>query len=122
MEEKSILLKYIGDTPKTRILDFFLTGSIFDYSLTDIATKAGVSWKTLYKIFPEFIEHGIIKYTRTLGKSKLYALNKDNPIVKKFMELDEFLIVQERQKIINNLKEKSIAANPNTLKAIDSCL
>src|SRR3989344_6100007 len=103
MNEKSIFLKYIGDTPKTRILDFFLTGSMFDYSLSEIAKKSGVSWKTLYKIFPEFIKYKIIKYTRTMGKSTLYALNRGNPIVEKFLELDEFLVAQERKKIISEI-------------------
>ena len=106
MVEKSIFLKYVGETPKTKILDFFLSGSMFDYSLSDIARKAGVSWRTLYKIFPEFIKKDIVKYTRTMGKSKLYKLNRKNPIVEKFIELDEFLTAQEREKIANKLKVK----------------
>ncbi len=40
MENRSLLLQAIGDTPKLRVLDFLITFQKFDYSLTDISEGA----------------------------------------------------------------------------------
>lgn len=99
MEEKTLFIRFIGDTPYTRIFDFLITGRDFDYSLTDIATKAGVSWSTLHRIFPEFMKNKIVKETRTIGRAKLYKLNLENTLVKNMIKLYDSII-------INNLEQK----------------
>ena len=45
--EETKFIRYLGDSSVTRILDFLITGRDFDYSLSDIARNAGVSWATL---------------------------------------------------------------------------
>jgi hypothetical protein len=85
--EETKFVRYIGDTPVTRILDFLFTGRDFDYSLSDIARNAGVGWTTLYRIWPRFIANKIIIQTRTIGKAKLFQLNSENEVVQNLVKL-----------------------------------
>jgi len=95
MKNKSIFLEYIGDSAVSRVIDFLITGRMYDYSLTDLARNAGISWSTLKRIFPQLVKHKIVKYTRTIGRSKLYRINYENPSVQKLIEMRDFIVEQE---------------------------
>jgi len=83
---KSIFLETFGDSPVNRVLDFLIVFDQFDYSMMDIAKKAGVGYSTLKELIKELLKKGLIIQSRISGKSKMYKLNKDNPLVKKFVE------------------------------------
>lgn len=87
MTEKSAFLELVGDTPFTRLMDFLITGRNFDYTLTDLANKAGLSWTTLNRIFPKLVERGIVVMVRQVGVAKLYKLNTENALATKMVEL-----------------------------------
>ena len=86
--EKSLLLEFLGDTPLIRVIDFLLENSIFDYTKTDIAENAGISRASLYNVWPTLAKFEIVKESRKIGNTTLYKLNKENPVVKKLIELD----------------------------------
>jgi len=71
------------------VLDFLIDNETFDHSKTDIAKGAGISRATLFNIWDILEKNGIVIATRTVGRAKMYKLDKANPIVKKFMELDD---------------------------------
>ena len=106
MTEQSVFVEFMGDTPVIRLLDFLITGRDYDYTLTDLATKAGMSWSTLHRIFPRFIDSKIAIATREVGRAKLYRLNLSNPLVKKLVDIYDTLLSQELKKAA---KEKAIA-------------
>lgn len=83
---KSVFLETFGDSPINKILDFLIVFDNFDYSMADIALKAGVGYSTLKTLMKELLKKGLIIQTRISGKSKMYKLNKENPLVKKFVE------------------------------------
>lgn len=83
---KSVFLQKQGDTPKNRILDFLIVHQEFDYSLKDIAKFSSVGYTTLKKMQKELISHGWIKFTRMVGKAKMYKLNLENLSVQKFVD------------------------------------
>jgi len=85
MEEKSIFLSIIGDSPKARILDFLLMFPKFDYPLTDIARNSNVGYSTLQLLWPDFVKKELVIQTRTIGKAKLFKLNEESPIVKEML-------------------------------------
>ena len=86
--EKSLFVRFFGDAPLVRILDFLMENKLFDYTKTDIARNSGISRVSLYKVWPAFVEHKIVRVTRRIGKAKLYALNEKSPIVQQLLELD----------------------------------
>ena len=87
MKEKSIFLDVVGDSPTMRIMQYLIEGRHFDYTLTDLANNAGVSWGTLHSIFPRLVKYNIVIKTREIGRAKLYKINKENTIAKQLIDL-----------------------------------
>ena len=81
-----------------RVLDYLLTERDLDFSITDIARNARIGRSTLYRIWDSLIKNKIITPTRVIGKAKLYKLNKDNDKIKKLMEIDDALILEDLKK------------------------
>ena len=84
-----------GNTDKIIILDFLITGRDFDYSLSDIARNSGVSWTTLYRVWPQLVENKIVIPTRVIGKAKLFRLNSQNEVVKNLVKLYKVILKAE---------------------------
>ncbi len=100
METKSLFIGFMGDSPMIRVLDYLLTERELDFSITDMAENAEIGRATLYRIWDNLIKKEIIVHTREIGKAKLFKLNKNNPKIKKLMEMYDMLILEE-------LKERS---------------
>ena len=69
--KQSLFIEFMGDSPVVRVLDYLLTERNLDFSITDIAKN---------------------------GKAKLYRLNESNPKIKKLIEIDDMLILEELKK------------------------
>ena len=93
--KKSLFIELFGDSPTIKVLDYLLTERELDFSISDMARNAGIGRATLYRIWGQLIKNEIITYTRTVGKSKLYKLNAQNPKIKKLIEIDDMLILEE---------------------------
>ena len=50
-----------------------------------------ISRATLLNIWRTLEENDIVTETREVGRARMYRLNKANPIVKKFIELDNVI-------------------------------
>ena len=85
----------MGDSPVVRVLDYLLTERELDFSITDIAENAGIGRATLYRIFDKLIKNKMIVFTREVGKAKLYKLNSKDLRIKKLIELDNMLALEE---------------------------
>ncbi|MDO8643082.1 MAG: hypothetical protein Q7R76_05905 [Candidatus Woesearchaeota archaeon] len=110
MTPQFAFIKTFGDYPLIRVLDFLIYSRDFDYPLTEIAKNAGVNFQTLKKIWPQLEENKIIIKTRTLAGATLYKINMANPVVKKIIELNNFLCWKqvEEQKEDEPLLEPAI--------------
>ncbi|MEA3255372.1 MAG: hypothetical protein U9Q22_06010 [Candidatus Altiarchaeota archaeon] len=106
--EKSLFLRVFGDYPQIKVLDFLMENDIFDYSKTQIAKLSGVSFNTLETLWDNLLGESIIRETRRVGNSRMYQLNKENPIVKMLLEIDKKLML-ESIKEIENEKMKVMA-------------
>ena len=109
MQQKSIFLDVVGDSPRMRLLQYLIEGRDFDYTLTDL-TNAGVSWGTLHTEFPKLLNYELVVKVREVGRAKLYKINKLNPIAKKLIEFYDFLMQKELAAARTRIKEKPIAA------------
>lgn len=88
-----MFVKVFGNYPQVKVLDFLIENDIFDYSKTQIAELSDVSFNTLETFWSKLIETGIVKASRRVGNSQMYQLNKDNPAVKKMLEIDKNLML-----------------------------
>lgn len=109
MEPSSFVL-VMGNTPFIRVVDFLLENRPFDYSKTDIAKNSEVGWSTLHGIWKILEKAKIVRLTRTVGRSKMFRLNEENPVVRKLIELDakisDALVIDEELKVPVYIKRK----------------
>ena len=98
MENRSLFIEFMGDSPMIRVLDYLLTERELDFSITDIAENAGIGRATLYRIWDRLLENKILVHTRDIGKARLFKLNTDNYKIKKLIEIDDMLIVENLKK------------------------
>ncbi|MEK6942983.1 MAG: hypothetical protein AABX00_02895 [Nanoarchaeota archaeon] len=106
METKSLFVEFMGESPTIKVLDYLLTERELDFSITDMANNSKIGRATLYRIWNSLIENEIIKPTRTIGKAKLFKLNVNNPKIKKLIEIDDMLILEELRKKARKVKVK----------------
>jgi len=92
MNEESILIIALGNSPKLRIIDFFLDNKLFDFTKKEMIEELGMSKTTFYKYWDEIERFGMVKITRKIGKAKLYKLNEKSEIIIKLRVLERFLI------------------------------
>ena len=105
METKTIFLQIFGESPILKVLDFLIVNEDFDYSMTDIANYSGIGYSTLKLFWRKLEENNIIKQTRVVGRAKMYTLNFDSPIAKKFRD---FYWEITKQSIRDEVKEKEL--------------
>ena len=107
MEENSIFIRTFGDYPLIRIMDFLLYSRDFDYPITEIAANSNVNFQTLKKLWPKLEQDRIVISTRTMAGATLYKIDTNNLIVKKLIELNNFLCWEYAEKM---KKEQEIIA------------
>ena len=102
MEEKSLLIKFLGENPIFRIIDFLIENKGIEVTKKEIIEGSGISRAALFKYWKQLEEQEIVLVKRKFGKTKLYTLNSKNPIVKKLLELESVLIGKalDRHKLI----------------------
>jgi len=97
--EKSLLVKFLGNNPFIRVIDFLIENRGFDYSKTEIARGAGIGWSTLYTIWDKLEKEKIVILTRSYGKTRLHKLNEDNAVVKILIKLDRQLTMENLDRV-----------------------
>ncbi len=99
MKDESVLIQYIGDNPKLRVIDFLIDNMPFDYSKKEIIEGSSISKTTFFKIWKDFIKFGVLKPTRKYGKAQLYTINRENVFVKNLLALEFALANEYAEKI-----------------------
>jgi len=105
MRDESVLIQYLGNTPKLRVIDFLINNMPFDYSKKEIIEGSGISKTTFFKIWKDFIRYGVFKPGRKYGKAQLYTINKEHIFIKQLLAL-EFALANEYAE--NIAKSKAI--------------
>lgn len=106
MEEKTLFVKFLGDSPKIKVLDMLITGRELDYSISDIAEQAGIGRATFYRMLDELLKNRIIAPTRKFGNMQLYRLNLQNEFVKGLVKLYDHITQVASEKEIKSQRQK----------------
>lgn len=80
--------RLFGDTPQVRLLDFLADNLDFDYTISQLGTRAGLSRPTVYGLTERLTREGLLVQTRTIGRSRLYRINLDHPLVRSLLRSD----------------------------------
>ena len=98
MEDKSLFVEFMGDSPMMKVMDYLITERELDFSITDMAENARIGRATLYRLWEDLIKNKIILHTRDIGKAKLFKLNTANDKIKKLIEIYDMLTIEELKK------------------------
>lgn len=107
--EKTLFVKFLGDSPKIKVLDMLITGRELDYSISDIAQQSGIGRATFYRMMDELLKNKIILPTRKFGNIQLYKLNQKNEYIKGLVRLYDHITKIASEKEIK--KQKMILAS-----------
>lgn len=94
MKQGSLFIEWVGDSAPARILDYILTERELEFSKADCLRNIDVSRASLYHFWKKLMQNEIVIHSRDIGNVQLYTLNKNNPIVKKLIEIDDLLTLQ----------------------------
>ena len=83
-----MFVKIFGENPQTKILDFLADHPDYDYTITELAEKTGVSKPTIYKVIRNLLKEGLVVVNRKIGRTKLYKLNTRSEIVKTILKFE----------------------------------
>jgi DNA-binding transcriptional ArsR family regulator len=108
-EYESILLRAFGNSPKLRIIDFFLDNPLFDFTKKEVVEALGMSKQTFYKYFEDLEDLAVVKVSRRIGKAKLYKINLENPMVKLVREYETELSLQVAEQERAKMQKPALA-------------
>ena len=103
--EKSLLITFLGENPVFKIINFLIENKGIDVTKKDIIGGAEISRAALFKYWKQIESQEIVLVKRQFGKTRLYALNSRNPIIKKLLELESILIGKSLEKEQKRLME-----------------
>jgi len=84
---KTSFLRVMGSSPVNRVLDFLIENDRDSWTMVEISKNAGVGYSTLKIVLPRLLKTELIIIRKVVGKAKLYAINKENQVVKKLYNL-----------------------------------
>ncbi len=88
LEPSTILVDVFGNSPETRLLDFFLDHPINDHMQSELAERTGMNKRTIKRVTELMLDNELITITRRIGKAILYRLNHESEIVKDIRRLE----------------------------------
>jgi len=80
--ELSSFCEMYGNTLRNRILEQLLENQDLDFAVGDLARETKISRPKAYELMRNFEGKGFVKKSRIVGKTQLYILDKENPIVR----------------------------------------
>jgi len=95
---KSILLETFGNSPRVRIIDFFMDNPKFEFTKSEVMEALGMCKRTFYKHFRDVKAQGIVIVSGRRGRAKLYKLNLEHPLVRLLMQYELQVSLQYAKK------------------------
>jgi len=80
-----------GDTCETRLLQFLLPMYGIEFDMTDLTKEVKHPRHSISKAIKKFSDRGMVKI-RKEGRTRLYSINEESPLVKRFEDFDNSLI------------------------------
>jgi len=95
--ESSIFVKILGDSSKSRVLEYLITTRGLQVHQSDVLRNSKSSKMTIMRIWKDMIDNKFLLYERTIGRAKLYSLNIKDLRIKKLIELYNVCLKKEAE-------------------------
>lgn len=89
--EESLFVELVGNKVVVKLIDFFLENRKESFTKKEVQEMSGLSKGALFEHWPKVEEFRLVILERELGNTRLYRLNKENPVVKCLLKLDREL-------------------------------
>jgi DNA-binding transcriptional ArsR family regulator len=80
-----------GDTCETRLLQFLLPMYGIEFGMVDLTEEIKLTRQSISKAMKKFSDRGMVKIRKD-GRTWLYSINKNSPLVKRLEDFDNSLI------------------------------
>jgi hypothetical protein len=80
-----------GDTCETRLLQFLLPMFGIEFGMIELTDEIKLTRQSISKAMKKFSERGMVKI-RKEGRTWLYSINEESPLVKRLEDFDNSLI------------------------------
>ena len=80
-----------GDTCETRLLQFLLPMYGIEFDMADLTDEVRLTRQSIAKAMKKFSDRGMVKIRRE-GRTWLYSINEQSPLVKRLEDFDNSLI------------------------------
>lgn len=101
----------LGDTCETRLLQFMLPMYGIEFDMADLVDEIGMTRQSIAKSLNKFAARDMVKI-RKEGRTPLYSINEESPLVKRLEDFDnsliESLIGAEKFAKIRTVKAKPV--------------
>jgi len=91
-ENNTLFTELLGSSPELKVFDFLLIHKNYDYSLTEIARNSNIGYTSIHSFWKQWVNKGIVKKTRRIGRAQMYELNKENAFVKQLAGLHDLVL------------------------------
>lgn len=71
-----------GNTKENIVMEYFLEAYDSDMAVSEVYMIENISKPKVYQIIYRFMKKGLVVKSRVIGKTQMYKLNTENPIVK----------------------------------------
>ena len=100
-EAESGIIALYGDSPRMKMIDFFMTFQKHKFTIPELIDGIGMSRTTAFREVKRLLDNDMIVQDGSSGKSPLYKINLKSPIVYSMQKL-----VSHRSKNIANSQSK----------------
>jgi predicted transcriptional regulator len=80
-----------GDTCETRLLQFLLPMYGIEFDMADLTEEIKLTRQSISKAMKKFSDKGMVKIRKD-GRTWLYSINEESPLVKRLEDFDNSLI------------------------------
>ncbi len=93
MDARPLIAAVNGYSPQIKILNHLLDFPTNDFTKKEIIKALGMTKPTFYKYFDNLEESGMM-VNRSIGKAKLYKIDRSNPMIMTITEFERKLSMQ----------------------------
>lgn len=80
-EAESGIIALYGDSPRMKMVDFFMTFPKNDFTVPELVEGIGMSRTTAFKEIDKLLANDMIIQSGNVGKSPAYKINKNSSII-----------------------------------------
>lgn len=80
-EAESGIIALYGDSPRMKLVDFFMTFPKNEFTVPELVEGIGMSRTTAFKEIDKLLTNDMIIHSGNVGKSPTYKINKNSSII-----------------------------------------